>query len=109
MIIQRIILSLQTTGEFATNQIDIYTIIGVHDNVDRVFTDEKFTILNMPWKTFQMQTGIDIWDLWPDLQVKEKTFSPKIFLRILFRTCRKNGHLQTLVSTPSYILITYHH
>ncbi|CAF1085875.1 unnamed protein product [Adineta ricciae] len=77
MIIQRIILSLQTTGEFATNQIDIYTIIGVHDNVDRMFTDEKFTILNMPWKTFQTQTGIDIWDLWPNLQnmPEKRTFA----------------------------------
>lgn len=41
----------------------------MYDNVDRLFTDEKFTILNMSWDKFKEQTGIDVWDLWPDLQV----------------------------------------
>ncbi len=48
----------------------MYTIIGIHDDVDRLFTNAKFTILNMPWDKFKDQTGIDVWDLWPDLQVK---------------------------------------
>ncbi|CAF0740338.1 unnamed protein product [Rotaria sordida] len=68
VIIQRIILSLQRTNETSNNQLDVYTIIGIHDNIDRVFTDENFTILNMLWNKFKEQTGIDIWDLWPDLQ-----------------------------------------
>jgi len=70
--IQRIILSLQTTSEISNNELDVYTIIGIHDDVDRLFTNEKFTILNMSWKKFKEQTEIDIWDLWPDLQVNEK-------------------------------------
>ncbi len=48
----------------------MYTIIGIHDDVDRLFTNAKFTILNMSWDKFKDQTGIDVWDLWPDLQVK---------------------------------------
>ncbi|CAF4315801.1 unnamed protein product [Rotaria sp. Silwood2] len=68
VIIQRIILSLQRTSDTSNNQLDVYTIIGIHDNVDRVFTDEDFTILNMSWNKFKGQTGIDVWDLWPDLQ-----------------------------------------
>ncbi|UJR34036.1 hypothetical protein I4U23_021449 [Adineta vaga] len=77
VIIQRIILSLQTTGEMSTNQIDIFTIMGIHDDIDRVFSDEKFTILNMLWKNFQKQTMIDVWDLWPDLQnnPEKRTFA----------------------------------
>jgi len=69
IIIQRVILSLQTPGEISNNQLDVYTIIGIHDNVNRLFTDKQFTILNMSWIKFQEQTRIDIWDLWPDLQV----------------------------------------
>ncbi|CAF3754796.1 unnamed protein product [Adineta steineri] len=68
VIIQRIILSLQTMNEMSNNQLDVYTIIGVHDDVKRLFTNENFTILNMSWDKFKQQTGIDIWDLWPDLQ-----------------------------------------
>ena len=34
-----------------------------------LFTDEKFTILNMSWNKFKEQTGVDVWDLWPELQV----------------------------------------
>jgi hypothetical protein len=74
VIIQQIILSLQTTGEISNNQLDVYTILGIHDDVNRLFTNEKFTILNMSWNKFKEQTGIDVWDLWPDLQVKEKDF-----------------------------------
>jgi hypothetical protein len=76
IIIQRVILSLQTTGEIPNNQLDVYTIIGIHDNINRLFTNEQFTILNMSWIKFQEQTRIDIWDLWPDLQViiKKKIF-----------------------------------
>ncbi len=69
IIIQRVILSLQTTGEISNSQLDVYTIFGIHDDLNRLFTDEKFTLLNISWKKFQEQTGIDIWDLWPDLQV----------------------------------------
>ncbi|CAF0775569.1 unnamed protein product [Rotaria sp. Silwood1] len=68
VIIQRIILSLQRTSDTSNNQLDVYTMIGIHDDVNRVFTDKNFTILNMSWNQFQRQTGIDIWDLWPDLQ-----------------------------------------
>jgi len=69
VIIQRIILSLQTTAEISTNQLDVYTILGIYDNVDRIFTNENFTILNMSWEKFHEQTRVDIWDLWPDFQV----------------------------------------
>ena len=69
IIIQRIILSLQPADETSSSPLDVYTMIGTHDDVNRVFTNEKFTILNFSWNKFQEQTGIDIWDLWPDLQV----------------------------------------
>jgi hypothetical protein len=74
IIIQRVILSLQTTGEISNSQLDVYTIFGIHDDLNRLFTDEKFTLLNISWKKFQEQTGIDIWDLWPDLQVIRNIF-----------------------------------
>jgi len=74
IIIQRVILSLQTTGEISNSQLDVYTIFGIHDDLNRLFTDEKFTLLNISWKKFQEQTGIDIWDLWPDLQVIRNVF-----------------------------------
>lgn len=63
------ILSLQTTAETSNNQLDVYTVFGIHDHINRPFTDKKFTLLNLPWNQFQQQTKIDIWDLWPDLQV----------------------------------------
>ncbi|CAF1213343.1 unnamed protein product [Rotaria magnacalcarata] len=68
VIIQRIILLLQKTNETSNNRLDVYTIIGIHDNVDCLFTNDNFTILNMSWDKFKEQTGIDVWDLWPDLQ-----------------------------------------
>ncbi len=74
IIIQRVILSIQTTGEISNSQLDVYTIFGIHDDLNRLFTDEKFTLLNISWKKFQEQTGIDIWDLWPDLQVIRNIF-----------------------------------
>lgn len=61
---------MQKKGEMSNNQFDVYTIMGVNDNIDRLFTDERFTILNMSWGKFKEKTDIDVWDLWPDLQVK---------------------------------------
>ena len=69
VIIQRIVLSLQKLNEISNSPTDVYTIIGTFDHVNRIFTDEKFTILNMSWTKFNQQTGIDVWDLWPSLQV----------------------------------------
>jgi hypothetical protein len=84
IIIQRVILSLQTTGEISNSQLDVYTIIGIHDNVNQLFTNENFTILNMSWEKFKEQTGIDIWDLWPDLQVITKNLFSIYFCLILY-------------------------
>lgn len=69
LIVQRIILSLQTNTESLTNCLDVYTVLGTHDDVNVTFTDKRFTIFNRTWKDFQEKTGVDIWDLWPDLQV----------------------------------------
>ncbi len=107
IIIQRIILSLQTTGEMSNNQLDVYTIFGIHDDINRLFTNEKFTLLNISWKKFQEQTKIDIWDLWPDLQVKESMFL-LYSISYSFRITRKNEHYSMLVFIQSYISIIFH-
>jgi hypothetical protein len=108
IIIQRIVLSLQTTGELSNNQVDVYTILGIHDNVDRLSTDDKFTILNMSWKNFQKQTGIDVWDLWPDLQViaKQRGFFISNRIHLLLEHTRKTN-LSQRSTVPGLALPSY--
>lgn len=70
VIIQRIIVSLQTTADVTSNSsLDVHTILGTRDHVHRVFTEKNFTILNLPWNEFHQRTKIDVWDLWPEFQV----------------------------------------
>ncbi|CAF0902210.1 unnamed protein product [Didymodactylos carnosus] len=66
IILQRTILSLKT-GNTSSSHLDVYTILGTIDNVDRSFRHEQFTILNMSWTTFSQQTKINESDLWPDI------------------------------------------
>jgi hypothetical protein len=83
--------------------------MGIHDNINELFTDEKFTILNMSWNKFKEQSGIDIWDLWPDLQVIIKDFVFLFNICFSIRIIPKNEHYVMLIFILYYILIIFHH